>query len=299
WRFGLVDRDRRPKPAAFAVAEAFDNAPFPAERQRTWPKVSVIGCAYNAADTLEDNLRSLERLTYPNYEIVLVNDGSRDRTSEIAHQHSRVRVIDTANAGLSAARNVGLAEATGEIVAYTDADTRVDRDWLTFLVQPFLTSDVVGSGGPNIVPADDPPMAQCIARAPGEPTHVLLDDRTAEHVPGCNMAFRREALLAIGGFNPIYSRVGGDVDVCWRMQARGWKIGFAGAALVWHHHRSSIKAYWRQQVGYAEGDTWLMPPHPEKFLDGHMWWPGRIYSPLPFIRSLAGTRINAGIWGTA
>ena len=166
-----------------------------------------------------------------------------------------MRVIDIPNGGLSAARNVGLAEATGEIVAYTDADTRVDRDWLTFLVQPFLTSDVVGSGGPNVVPADDPPMAQCIARAPGGPTHVLLDDRIAEHVPGCNMAFRRDALLAIGGFNPIYLRAGDDVDVCWRLQARGWKIGFASAALVWHHHRASVKAYWRQQVGYGEGET--------------------------------------------
>jgi GT2 family glycosyltransferase/DNA-binding beta-propeller fold protein YncE len=299
WRFGLVDRERRPKPAAEAVAEAFDTAPFSAERQRAWPKVSVVVCAYNAADTLEDNLRSLERLTYPDYEILLVNDGSKDRTGEIARRFAKVRVIDTPNQGLSAARNVGLAEATGEIVAYTDADTRVDRDWLTFLVQPFLTSDVVGSGGPNVVPADDPPMAQCIARAPGGPTHVLLDDRIAEHVPGCNMAFRRDALLSIGGFNPIYLRAGDDVDVCWRLQARGWKIGFASSALVWHHHRSSVKAYWKQQVGYGEGETWLMAHHPEKFLDGHMLWRGRIYSPLPFVRSLWGTKINAGVWGTA
>src|SRR4029077_10798506 len=208
WRFGLVDRDRRPKPAAFAVAVALDNAPFSAERQRTWPKVSVVVCAYNAADTLEDNLRSLERLTYPDYEIILVNDGSKDRTSEIARSFARVRVIDTPNAGLSAARNVGLAEASGEIVAYTDADTRVDRDWLTFLVQPFLTSDVVGSGGPKVVPKDEAPLPKCIARAPGGPTHVLLDDRIAEHVPGCNMAFKRDALLAIGGFNPVYLRAG-------------------------------------------------------------------------------------------
>jgi len=299
WSFGLVDRDRRKKPAAFAVAAAFDSAPFSPERQRAWPKVSVVVCAYNAADTLEDNLRSLERLNYPNYEIVLVNDGSKDRTSEIARSFPKVRVIDTPNQGLSAARNVGLAEAEGEIVAYTDADTRVDRDWLTFLVQPFLTSDVVASGGPNVVPPDDPPMAQCIARAPGGPTHVLLDDRIAEHVPGCNMAFRRDALLAIGGFNPIYLRAGDDVDVCWRLQARGWKIGFASAALVWHHHRSSVQAYWKQQVGYGEGETWLMAHHPEKFLDGHMLWRGRIYSPLPFVRSLWGTRINAGVWGTA
>ncbi|HJZ71459.1 MAG TPA: glycosyltransferase, partial [Vicinamibacterales bacterium] len=299
WKFGLVDGDRRPKPAAFAVAGAFDHAPFSAERQRTWPKVSVIVCAYNAADTLEDNLRSLERLTYPDYEIILVNDGSKDRTSDIARSFKKVRVVDTPNQGLSAARNVGLAEATGEIVAYTDADTRVDRDWLTYLVQPFLASEVVGSGGPNVVPPDDPPMAQCIARAPGGPTHVLLDDRIAEHVPGCNMAFRRNALLSIGGFNPIYLRAGDDVDVCWRLQARGWKIGFASAALVWHHHRASVKAYWKQQLGYGEGETWLMAHHPEKFLDGHMLWRGRIYSPLPFVRSLWGTRINAGVWGTA
>src|SRR5262249_27094475 len=163
-----------------------------------------------------DCLSSLERLDYPDYEIILVNDGSSDTTGEIARAHPRVRVIDTPKGGLSAARNVGLAQATGEIVAYTDADTRADRDWLTFLVQPPLTSDVVGSGGPNVVPADDPPMAQCIARAPGAPTYVLLDDRIAEHVPGCNMAFRRDTLLAIGGFNPIYLRAGDDVDVCWR-----------------------------------------------------------------------------------
>src|SRR5207237_9231355 len=58
WKFGLVDTDRRPKPAARAVASAFEDAPFSRERQRTWPRVSVVICAYNAADTLEDNLRS-------------------------------------------------------------------------------------------------------------------------------------------------------------------------------------------------------------------------------------------------
>ncbi len=299
WNFGLVDRQRNLKPAALAVADAFAAAPFPAEVRKTWPRVSVVVCAYNAAGTLEDNLQSLEKLTYPDVEIILVNDGSSDRTPEIGRSHPSVHIIDIPNGGLSAARNIGLAAATGEIVAYTDADTRVDPDWLTFLVQPFLHSDVVGSGGPNVVPDDDPPMAQCIARAPGGPTHVLLDDRTAEHVPGCNMAFRREALLAIGGFNPIYLRAGDDVDVCWRMQARGWKIGFAPAALVWHHHRATVKAYWRQQLGYGEGETWLMAHHPEKFLDGNMLWHGRIYSPLPFVRSLWGTKINAGVWGTA
>ncbi len=299
WAFGLVDGSRRPKMAAAAVSRVFADAPFSPAARSAWPRVSVIVCAYNAADTLESNLASLERLNYPDYEIILVNDGSRDRTGEIGRQHPGVRLVEVPNGGLSAARNIGLSHATGTIVAYTDADTCVDPDWLTFLVQPFLTSDVVGSGGPNVVPPDDPPMAQCIARAPGGPTHVLLDDRIAEHVPGCNMAFRREALLAIRGFNPIYLRAGDDVDVCWRLQARGGKIGFAASALVWHHHRATIKAYWRQQVGYGEGERWLMAHHPEKFLDGRMLWHGRIYSPLPFVRSLWGARINAGVWGTA
>ena len=300
WKFGLVDRERRFKPAAAAVSSVFAEVPFSPAARESWPRVSVVVCAYNAADTLEDCLTSLEGLEYPDYEIILVNDGSLDRTSEIGRGHPLVRVVDTPNRGLGTARNRGLSEATGTLVAYTDADVRVDQDWLKFLVQPLLsTTDVVGSGGPNLVPVDDPPMAQCIARAPGGPTHVMLNDRVAEHVPGCNMAFRREALLAIEGFDPTYLRAGDDVDVCWRLQARGWKIGFAPAALVWHHHRSSLRSYWKQQAGYGEGETWLMGHHPEKFLDGRMVWRGSIYSSVPFVRSLRGTRVNSGVWGTA
>ena len=299
WAFGLVDADRRPKPALDAVRQVYAEAPFSADERRTWPKVSVVVCAYNAADTIDDCLASLSTLDYPDYELIVVNDGSRDRTGEIAHSYENVRVIDIPNGGLSAARNVGLAEATGEIVAYTDADVRVESDWLSYLVQPFVTSNVAGSGGPNVVPPDDPWVAQCVARAPGGPTHVLLSDRISEHVPGCNMAFRRDALLAIGGFNPVYLRAGDDVDVCWRLQAKGQKIGFSPAALVWHHHRASVKAYWRQQVGYGEGETWLDAHHPEKFVRGNMIWKGRIYSPLPFVKSLSGRRINTGVWGTS
>ena len=259
----------------------------------------MVVCAYNAADTLDDCLTSLERLRYPDYEVILVNDGSRDDTEAIALRHPSVRLITTPNNGLSTARNVGLAAATGTIVAYTDADVRADEHWLTYLVQPFLHSDVVAVGGPNVVPVDDPWVAQCVARAPGGPTHVLFDDRIAEHVPGCNMAMRRDALTAIGGFNPIYLRAGDDVDVCWRLQGAGGTIGFAPAALVWHHHRPSIRAFWRQQVGYGEGEVWLKPHHPDKFVGSRIQWRGHVYSPLPFVRALFDTCVNAGPWGTA
>ena len=299
WAFGLVDADRTPKPALAAATQVFNEAPFPTEARARWPKISVVICAYNAADTLDECLASLTALTYPDTEILVVNDGSSDATATIARRHPDVTVIDLLNGGLGAARNAGLAAASGEIVAFTDADCRVDPDWLTYLVQPMLVSDVVGAGGPNVVPPDDPWVAQCVALAPGSPTHVMLDDRTAEHIPGCNMAFRRDALLSINGFNPVYLRAGDDVDICWRLQALGLRIGFAPAALVWHHHRAHVQAYWRQQVGYGEGETWLDAHHPEKFLAGHLLWRGRIYSQLPFLRTSAERRINTGVWGTA
>jgi GT2 family glycosyltransferase len=299
WAFGLVDADRGPKPALAAVSRAFADAPFAPDEQLAWPRVSVVVCAYNAADTIDDCLSSLSKLTYPDVEIIVVNDGSRDATGEIARRYPNAQVIEVPNGGLSAARNIGMRAATGEIVAYTDADVRVDPDWLTYLVQPILSGKYAGSGGPNVVPPDDPWVAQCVARAPGGPTQVLLNDRVAEHVPGCNMAFRRDALLGIGGFNPVYLRAGDDVDICWRLQARGHQIGFSPSALVWHHHRASVKAYWRQQVGYGEGETWLDAHHPEKFVRGQMLWRGHIYSPLPFLKSLTGRRVNTGLWGTA
>ena len=249
--------------------------------------------------TIDECLTSIEQLRYPDFEVIVVNDGSTDQTGAIAARHPMVRLITTPNAGLASARNIGLHEATGDIVAYTDADVRVDPEWLTYLVQRFMDADVVAVGGPNVVPADDPWIAQCVARAPGAPTHVLLDDRLAEHIPGCNCAFRRDALLAIGGFNPMFVRAGDDVDVCWRLQARGWHVGFAPAALVWHHHRASVRGYLRQQIGYGEGETWLMREHPEQFAGGRINWRGHIYSPLPFIRSLSEMRINAGPFGSA
>jgi glycosyltransferase involved in cell wall biosynthesis len=310
WNFGLVDRERRPKPALAAVERAFADAPFGADAFRSRPRVSVVVCAYNAAETIGECLTSLDALDYPNFEVIIVNDGSTDRTGAIAHawaerdthtssSNPQRHVVDVEKGGLSLARNIGLAHATGEIVAYTDADVQADPMWLAYLVQPFITSDVVGSGGPNVCPSDDPRIAQCVARAPGGPTHVLLDDRIAEHVPGCNMAFRADALRQIGGFNPIYLRAGDDVDVCWRLQARGWRIGFAPAALVWHRHRATIKGYWRQQVGYGEGEAWLALKHPDKFIGGDMLWRGRIYSALPFVRALYRDRLNTGTWGTA
>ena len=142
-------------------------------------------------------------------------------------------------------------------------------------------------------------MAQCVARAPGGPTHVLLDDRIAEHVPGCNMAFRRDALLAIGGFNPVYLRAGDDVDVCWRLQARGWRIGFAPAALVWHHHREP-EGLLAAAGGLRRGRGLAEAHHPEKFAGGHDDVARPDLQPAALrARPDRHKRVNTGVWGTA
>src|SRR5439155_9858763 len=121
-------------------------------------------------------------------------------TAAIAQEYD-VRVIRTENRGLSQARTTGMSEATGEIVAYIDDDARPDPHWLQYLAATFTSTDHVGVGGPNIAPPGDGPIAECVANAPGGPLHVLLTDRLAEHIPGCNMAFRKSALEAIGGFD--------------------------------------------------------------------------------------------------
>ncbi|NIP81943.1 MAG: glycosyltransferase, partial [Gemmatimonadetes bacterium] len=83
-------------------------------------------------------------------------------------------------------------------------------------------------------PVDAGPMARCVADSPGGPNHVLLSDAVAEHIPGCNMAFRTAALREVGGFDPRFRIAGDDVDICWRLQQRGWTLGFHPAAMVWH-----------------------------------------------------------------
>lgn len=276
WAFGLVDADRQPRQAYFAVQEVYE-APCPPLPEDP-PKISVVVCAYNAESTMRDCLESLIQLAYPNYEAIIVDDGSTDRTGAIADEYPQLKIIHQPNRGLSAARNVGMAAAAGEIIAYTDADAMPDPDWLTYLALKFRATDVVGIGGPNLPPPEDDWLATCVAAAPGAPTHILLDDETAEHIPGCNMAFRREALAEVGGFDTRYTAAGDDVDICWRLQELGSTIGFSSAAIVWHHRRKTIQSYLRQQMGYGKAEAMLFRKHPDRFNSlGNARWAGRIY----------------------
>jgi len=99
---------------------------------------------------------------------------------------------------------------------------------------------VAATGGPNLSPADAPFVERAIAEAPGGPVHVLISDDRAEHVPGCNMAFRMEALESIGGFDPVYTAAGDDVDVCWKLLDSGLEIAFSPTAQIIAISRSQL-----------------------------------------------------------
>ncbi|MHB1305663.1 MAG: glycosyltransferase family 2 protein [Limisphaerales bacterium] len=278
WKFGLTRADRGPKPAFGAVRKAFAEVARPLPSPQ--PLVSVVVAAFDASRTLAACLDSLQRLNYPAYEVILVDDGSTDETPRIAAAFPTVRLVRHAtNLGLSVARNTGITHSRGEIIAFTDADCRADEDWLRFAVADLTAGRFSGIGGHNLLPADDSLVAAAVMISPGGPAHVMLTDRVAEHIPGCNMLFWRWALEEIGGFDPAFRLAGDDVDVCWRLQQRGGRLGFSPAGFVWHYRRSSVRDYLRQQHGYGEAEALLERKHPEYFnrLGGSMWR-GRIYS---------------------
>ena len=295
WDFGLTDRDREPKPALAAVRRAFRNTPFSVEQR--WPRVSVVVCTCNGARTLERCLEGLEQMDYPDYEVIVVDDGSTDASAEIAARHD-CQLISTENRGLASARNTGLRAADGEIVAYLDDDAHPDAHWLRYLVATIEDGGFAGAGGPNLPPPDDGPVARCVAEAPGGPIHVLLSVREAEHVPGCNMAFRRAALERLGGFDPQFRVAGDDVDICWRLTQAGHRLGFSPAAVVWHARRPSVRAYLRQQRGYGAAEALLERKWPDRYGPaGQARWQGRLYG-RGLMSNLGRGRVYSGTWGS-
>ena len=298
WDFGLVDRQRKIKPALVAVQKAMKSIPLPNEIEQ--PFISVVVCSYNGSATIRETIEEISKLNYKNFEVIVVNDGSKDNLEAIVKEYP-VKLISTPNRGLSSARNTGMNAALGDIIAYIDDDAYPDIDWLNYLAYAYTNTDHASIGGPNIIPAGDGFIATCVANAPGGPVHVLVSDEIAEHIPGCNMSFKKEALKKIGGFDPIYRNAGDDVDVCWRIQQSGGTIGYHPSALVWHHRRNSFKAYWKQQKGYGKAEALLEAKWPEKYNSlGHLAWAGRIYgNGLTIPIKIKKEKIFHGTWGTS
>ena len=297
WGFGLTRADRSPRPA-LEVAARWSRSTVP-ELRPAWPTLSVVVCAYNEERRLGECLDSLAGVDYPGLEVVVCDDGSTDRTLEIARR-SPFTVLALPHGGLSAARNAGLSATTGDIVAYLDADAACHPEWPYHLALAFEDPRVLAAGGPNLPVQGAGLVERAVALSPGGPVEVLTGDDRAEHVPGCNMAVRRSALTAVGGFDPAYTTAGDDVDVCWRLLDRGGQVAFNPAAQVRHHRRDSVRGYLRQQRGYGRAERMLSGQHRHRFNRlGAARWSGVVYGgPRVFPRLLAPV-VYYGPMGTA
>jgi GT2 family glycosyltransferase len=293
WDFGLIDRAGNDKPVLAAVSSSRKPPSFAY-------RFSVIVCTRNGRERIANCLEEIGKLAGGPFETIVVDDGSDDGTADhVAEHFPWVKLLRLDPCGLSAARNAGAAAATGEILAFTDDDCAPDHEWLARLGRVFADGSFAAAGGPNLPPRPRTWWEAVVCAAPGAPSHVMLDDEEAEHLPGCNLAVTKEAFDAISGFDPRFRTAGDDVDFCWRLRAAGYRLGFAPGAFVWHWRRPSIRAFLRQQIGYGAAEKLLIAKYPDRFTKrGGAKWLGFVYGGGP-VRAEAGAIIYHGAMGSA
>lgn len=188
--------------------------------------ISVIVPFFNARGYLRNCVQSLVALDYPQYEIILVDDGSTDDYVEqikdlITENRDKVKVLRKKRGGPASARNLGIKNAQGEIIAFTDSDCTVDRDWLTYLVGKF-DSEVVGAVQGETVTDS------------GESLYPVKSAPTKGYVT-CNMAYKSETLVSVGLFDERFKfAFREDDDLAYKTMKLGWQIISAPGAIVYH-----------------------------------------------------------------
>ncbi|HVJ44824.1 MAG TPA: glycosyltransferase, partial [Luteolibacter sp.] len=296
WDFGLIDRDGNAKPALGQWDPfLFTDASLP-----DGPAVSVIVCTRNGRKRIGACLSAISRMRGGNFETIVVDDGSDDGTADfVAESFPGVRLLRLEPGGLSAARNAGAAAAGNPVLAFTDDDCEPDIEWIARLRGAFTGGTFAAAGGPNLPPEANDWREAVVRAAPGAPSHVMLTDDEAEHLPGCNIAVTKEAFDRIGGFDPVFRTAGDDVDFCWRLRDAGYRLGFVPGAFVWHWRRPRISAFLRQQLGYGRAEKLLLEKHPDRFSrSGGAKWQGFVYGGGP-VRAAHDSIIYHGTMGTA
>ncbi len=233
------------------------------------PSISVIVPTKDRADELEDCLVALFAMDYPRerFEAIVVDDGSRDDTADVARRHPCRYLANDRNRGQSYSRNVGARAASGEILAFIDSDCVASPEWLRELV-PFFSWPALAAVGGFVAGYHDESRLDRYEQAAsslnmGDRLILMADDRSMSYVPTCNLLVRREAYLALGGLREDL-RVGEDVDLCWRLRAAGWRLVYSPTGTVRHRHRNRLREMLKRRAAYGTSEATLHALHPDK-----------------------------------
>lgn len=234
-------------------------------------RISVVIPTYNRKGLLRCCLEAVTRQDYPDYEVIVVDDGSTDGTGEmVQREFPQVRYIrQEPNRGPAAARNRGIEAATGEIAAFTDDDCLVPQDFLAHLADGYRRyPEVAGVGGyleapDEVLPRN--PFAQYEAHV----THYVYRAGPEEYLGGfeCpaggtnSMSYQKEVLMAVGGFDETFPLPGGeDADLKWRVVQRGYRLLYVPVKVV-HLRPYTFHHFWHQYRMHGRGAVYFERKH--------------------------------------
>jgi len=215
--------------------------------------VSIVIPAYNAEEEIPPCLDSLLNQTFPKeqYEIIVVSDGSTDRTEEVIRIYDGAKIIAQANQGPAAARNNGVRASKGDIIVFTDSDCVPEKNWLEEMLKPFSDAEVVGVQG-----AYRTKQKEIVARFAQieieERYQKMSRNEWIDFIGSYSAAYRKKEFEEHGGFDtqfPIAS--GEDADLSYAMSSAGHKLVFNPNAIVYHQHPRTLTKYFRQKFGRA------------------------------------------------
>ncbi|MCI3279267.1 bifunctional polysaccharide deacetylase/glycosyltransferase family 2 protein [Streptomyces cylindrosporus] len=253
--------------------------------------VSVIVPAYNEKECIANTLASLSKSTHP-IEVIVVDDGSTDGTSEIARNAAHelgmtnVRVIRQENAGKPAALNNGVRSASYDIVVMMDGDTVFEPETVGQLVQPFADPEVGAVAGNAKVGNRNTIIGawQHIEYVMGFNLDRRMYDllRCMPTIPGAIGAFRREAVLQVGGMSE--DTLAEDTDITIAMHRAGWRVVYQEHARAWTEAPGSLKQLWSQRYRWSYGTMQALWKHRKSLTDkGPSGRFGRVGMPLVVI----------------
>jgi len=233
-------------------------------------KVSIVLCTYNRQDFIVKCLDSLRRQTFKNFELIVVNDNSTDRTKSILKDYSRkydkIKIINnTKNKGVSGARNSGIRKAKGEIIAFLDDDCIADKNWLNELIKPYKNQDIIGVGGR----ITNPKPSNLAELANEGLNDVANKSGVIDRFIGGNMSFRTSFIKKIR-FDETLKYGSDEWDVCATAKKHGHKLFYQHTSRVTHYHPSTFGSLIRQQYKNGLGNVWYKKKHKMFFYPRHL-----------------------------